>query len=31
MFKILEKYYQVLQKESMKAAPDKSYFFLNSV
>ena len=28
MFKILEKYHQILLKENMKAAPDESIFFL---
>ena len=27
MFKVLEKYHQILQNETMKAAPDKSHFF----
>ena len=31
MFKILFKYHQILLKENMKAAPGKSYFFLNRV
>ena len=31
MFIVLEKYYQVLQNENMKAAPDKSFFFLTRV
>ena len=28
MFTVLEKYHQILQNENMKAAPDKSHFFL---
>ena len=31
MFKVLEKYHQILLKENMKAAPDKSHFFLTRV
>ena len=31
MFKVLEKYHQILQNENMKAAPDKSPFFLTRV
>ena len=31
MFKVLEKYDQILQNKKMKAAPDKSYFFLPRV
>ena len=31
MFAFLEKYYQMLQNENMKAAPDKSHFFLTRV
>ena len=31
MFAVLEKYHQILQNENMKAAPDKSYFFLTRV
>ena len=28
MFIVLEKYHQILQNEHLKAAPDKSHFFL---
>ena len=28
MFQLLDKYHQTLVKENMKAAPDKSHFFL---
>ena len=31
MFTVLEKYLQILQNENMKAAPDKSHFFLTRV
>ena len=31
MFTVLEKYHQILQNENMKAAPDKSHFFLSRV
>ena len=31
MFTILEQYHKVLQKENLKAAPDKSHFFLTRV
>ena len=31
MFIVLEKYHQLLQNENMKAAPDKSHFFLTRV
>ena len=31
MFTVLEKYHQILQNENMKAAPDKSHFFLRRV
>ena len=31
MFTVLEKYHQILQNENMKAAPDKSHFFLTLV
>ena len=31
MFKVLEKYHQILQNENLKAAPDKSHFFLTRV
>ena len=31
MFNVFEKYHQVLLKENMKAAPDKSQFFLTRV
>ena len=31
MFAVLEKNHQFLQKENMKAAPDKSHFFLTRV
>ena len=31
MFTVLEKYHQILQNENMKAAPDKSHFFLTRV
>ena len=31
MFIVLEKYYQILLSKNMKAAPDKSYFFLTRV
>ena len=31
MFKLLDKYHQVLHKENMKASPDKSHFFLTRV
>ena len=31
MFLILEQYHQILKTENMKAAPDKSYFFLTRV
>ena len=31
MFIILEQYHQILKNENMKAAPDKSYFFLTRV
>ena len=30
MFKVLEKYDQILQNKKMKAAPDKSYFFYHA-
>ena len=30
MFLILEQYHQILKKENMKAAPDKSHFFSNT-
>ena len=28
VFKVLDKYHQILLKENMKAAPDKSHFLL---
>ena len=31
MFKVLETYHQILQNENLKAAPDKSHFFLTRV
>ena len=31
MFLVLEQYHQILQNENMKAAPDKSHFFLTRV
>ena len=31
MLYVLDKYHQILLKENMKAAPDKSYFFLTRV
>ena len=31
MFTVLEKYHQILLQENMKAAPDKSHFFLTRV
>ena len=31
IFIVLEKYYQILLQENMKAAPDKSHFFLTRV
>ena len=31
MFIIVEQYHQILKKENMKAAPDKSHFFLTRV
>ena len=31
MFAVLEKYHQILQNDNMKAAPDKSHFFLTRV
>ena len=31
MFIVLEKYHQILQNKNMKAAPDKSHFFLTRV
>ena len=31
MFNVLEKYHQILQNENLKAAPDKSHFFLTRV
>ena len=31
MFKLLEQYQQILKHENMKAAPDKSHFFLTRV
>ena len=31
MFTVLQKYHKILQKENLKAAPDKSRFFLNRV
>ena len=31
MFIVLEKYHQILLQENMKAAPDKSHFFLTRV
>ena len=31
MFKVLDKYHQILLKENKKAAPDKSHFFLTRV
>ena len=31
MFKVLEQYHQILKNENMKAAPDKSHFFLTRV
>ena len=31
MFIVLEKYHQILQNENLKAAPDKSHFFLTRV
>ena len=31
MFAVLEQYHKILQNEKMKAAPDKSYFFLTRV
>ena len=31
MFTVLEKCHQILQNENMKAAPDKSHFFLSRV
>ena len=31
MFTVLEQYHKILQKENLKAAPDKSHFFLTRV
>ena len=31
IFNVLEKYHQILLHENMKAAPDKSHFFLTRV
>ena len=31
MFKVLEHYHKILQNENLKAAPDKSHFFLTRV
>ena len=31
MFTVLEQYHQILKKENMEAAPDKSHFFLKRV
>ena len=31
LFLVLEQYHQILKKEKMKAAPDKSHFFLTRV
>ena len=31
MFNVLEQYHQILQNENLKAAPDKSHFFLTRV
>ena len=31
MFTVLEQYHQILKNENMKAAPDKSHFFLTRV
>ena len=31
MFEVLHKYHQILLKENMKAAPEKSHFFLTRV
>ena len=31
MFNVLEQYHQILQNENLKAAPDKSHFFLTKV
>ena len=31
MFTVLEKHHKILQKENLKAAPDKSHFFLTRV
>ena len=31
MFNVLDKYHQILQNENLKAAPDKSHFFLTRV
>ena len=31
LFKVLENYHQILLEENMKAAPDKSFFFLARV
>ena len=31
MFKVLEQYHQILKNENVKAAPDKSHFFLTRV
>ena len=31
MFTVLENHHQILQNENMKAAPDKSHFFLTRV
>ena len=31
MFTVLEKFYQILKNKNMKAAPDKSHFFLTRV
>ena len=31
MFKVLEHYHKIFQNENLKAAPDKSHFFLTRV
>ena len=31
MFTVLEQYHKILQNENLKAAPDKSHFFLTRV
>ena len=31
MYETLEKYHKILQKENLKAAPDKTYFMLKNL